>query len=495
MENGANWIHGQFDDNYCDDEGRNCGNHTTREFMNSMWKYQQKFYGTIRHMDGSFTDYNSLKVMYQNGTQLPEKDIDECWDQIIEAEDTCSELNEEPDMTIRNCYEKHINLTGLNEKICKSFIWEEVEFETAIFNASLKHNIPLNGRGNHPYNDRDYLVTDPRGYQYIMEAISEDFSTSIIFNQKVNEIKHSEQGVQVITENGTKIDADYAICTVSLGVLQSNFIKFDPDFDDKKKKAISRLEMGFYAKIYVTFPKNVWKDDEVLMYVSEDQEPHESIMTWCLNLDHPKYFKGSKMLTCHSMGPTAKRIESQTTTETKDEVNKIMAHMFRGEQEVDRTVENIHVTSWSNNSLFYGAYSDVPVGVTQQELDLVKKNVGRLYFAGEHTADNKGFVHSAYDSGKNVSALIIADMRDTSGIPSKIPSKIPHKTPTTTSTTRDEATTPTSKKTPTTSTTNDTRSTSSNGNRFESSILFKVISFVLTYLCTILYLSNNITEQ
>ena len=125
------------------------------------------------------------------------------------------------------------------------------------------------------------LSLDQRGYQYIMEAISEDFSEGIIFNQKVNEIKYSEQGVQVITENGTKIDADYAICTVSLGVLQNNFIKFDPDFDDKKKNAISRLEMGFYAKIYVTFPKNFWKDEEVLMYVSEDQEPHESIMTWC----------------------------------------------------------------------------------------------------------------------------------------------------------------------------------------------------------------------
>ena len=77
VENGANWIHGQFDEEYCDDEGRNCGNHTTRDFMNSMWKYQQKFYGTVRHMDGSFTDYNSLKVMYQNGSRLPEKDIDD----------------------------------------------------------------------------------------------------------------------------------------------------------------------------------------------------------------------------------------------------------------------------------------------------------------------------------------------------------------------------------------------------------------------------------
>ena len=167
--------------------------------------------------------------------------------------------------------------------------------------------------------------------------------------------------------------------------------------------------------------------------------------------------------------------------------------MFRGENEAVRTVENIHVTSWSNNSLFYGAYSDVPVDVTQKELDLVKENVGRLYFAGEHTADNKGFVHSAYDSGKIVAEAIFKNMRATSLIPSETPSEIPHKTATTTSTT--ETTTATPKKTSMISTKNDTRSTSSNGNRFDSSILFKVISFVLTYFCTILYLSNNITEQ
>ena len=417
VENGANWIHGQFDEEYCDDAGQNCGStNKTRKFMNSIWEYQQNMHGTPKYMKGSFTDYNIPKMIDHEGKRVLREEIEECRKQIEYAEGRCSDIEVESDITIRACYENNMNLTGLNKKACRCLLWMEVEFETAIFNASLKHRIPLNAIKGSPYNDRDFLITDQRGYQFIVESISSTFKDQIIFNQKVIEVSYTKQGVQIKTQEGIKIEADYAICTVSLGVLQQRQITFIPDFNHEKADAISRLEMGFYAKIYVTFPTKFWGNEEMLMYVSE-KEPHESIMTWCLNLDHLKYFPGSKMLTCHSMGETAKRLESQDVDATKDEVNKIMYKMFSHVNAIDRSVVHIHVTNWSSNPLFYGAYSEVPVGTTQRQRDLVRENVNRLYFAGEHTSNNNGFVHSAYDTGKHVSKQIFNDMSYTSLYP------------------------------------------------------------------------------
>ena len=410
VENGANWIHGQFDKEYCDDAGQNCGStNKTPKFINSIWEYQENEHGSTNYLEGSFTNYDMIKMIDHEGRHVPQEEIEKCLKQIESAGARCRELEVESDMTIRECYENNMDLTGLNKKACDCLLWLEVEFETGIFDVSLKHRVPLNSEKGIPYNDRDFLVTDRRGYQSILESISASFSNQILFNQKVIEVSYTKQGVKVKTEKGTEIEADYAICTVSLGVLQQKGIRFIPDFNQEKKDAISRLEMGFYAKIYITFPTKFWGDEEALMYISEKQ-PHESIMTWCLNLDHPKYFPGSRMLTCHSMGETAKRVESQDIDVTKDEINKIMGKMFKHVNADDRTVVDIHVTNWSSNPLFYGAYSEVPVGTTQRQRDLVRENVDRLYFAGEHTSNSNGFVHSAYDTGKAVSQQILKDM-------------------------------------------------------------------------------------
>lgn len=47
--------------------------------------------------------------------------------------------------------------------------------------------------------------------------------------QLVRKIEYSKRGVKVTTEDGTMYSSDYAIVSVSLGVLQSSLIDFVPD--------------------------------------------------------------------------------------------------------------------------------------------------------------------------------------------------------------------------------------------------------------------------
>ena len=46
--------------------------------------------------------------------------------------------------------------------------------------------------------------------------------------QVVQELQHSKNGVTVMTEDGCVYEANYVILSVSIGVLQSDLIAFNP---------------------------------------------------------------------------------------------------------------------------------------------------------------------------------------------------------------------------------------------------------------------------
>ena len=427
VEDGANWIHGQYNKEYCGDEyGPECEKKRGKlKFLNPTWKWQKIHNDTTDYMQGAFTDYESETAIMYNGAKVDEKINDKCWEWVEEkAMDFCEKkasnllkkyceskidlkTMEDQDTTLRQCFEdsdfiKYDNLTKDEKLVCKAVEWEMDQFETGTMGASLIHNVPLNTKGLEAYNVGDFLITDQRGYSHFLKMIAKGFWDDIIMSTKVEKISYTDTGVNVETDNGYEIQADYAICTVPLGVLQHKDLTFDPPFSKAKVDAIKGFEMGNYAKIYVKFPSNFWGDKEVLKFIDDDGAA-KSIMTWGLNLDHEKYFPGSKMLTFHPMGETARRIENQLETETMKEVNVIMKKMF-GPTAPDAT--EIHVTNWTNNPFSYGSWSSIPHGYSMSEWELVRKNEKRLYFAGEHTSYNLGFVHSAYDSGKETAKRV-----------------------------------------------------------------------------------------
>ena len=324
VEDGANWIQGQYNEGDCGEDGSDCDEKTSK-FVNPVWKWNRKAEGKTWQMKGNFTDYDDNTIIMENGTAVSQNNSDKYWDGLDKTEAACQQKVlqvwknycntgmhmdrlELHDTSIMSCfidnYPNYYSLKADERKIVNALLWEEVEFETAIFKGSLLHNIPLNNERREAYNDRDFLITDQRGYSSFVEKIAEKFAKNIMLNELVIGIDYSDEGVTVTTENSerntvTTIKANYAICTLPLGVLKNpGRLAFNPAFPQDKLGAINGYTMGNYAKIYVKFPQNFWGNNEVLMYVGKEL-PENSIVTWGLNLDHPKYFDGSKMLTFH----------------------------------------------------------------------------------------------------------------------------------------------------------------------------------------------------
>ena len=66
--------------------------------------------------------------------------------------------------------------------------------------------------------------------------------------------------VEVITE-ADAFEADYVICTLPLGKLQSLAINFDPPLSDAMQQALLRQGTGSVTKVAFRFPEARWDSE------------------------------------------------------------------------------------------------------------------------------------------------------------------------------------------------------------------------------------------
>lgn len=99
----------------------------------------------------------------------------------------------------------------------------------------------------------------------------------IQFQKEVRSINWNSQPFATVEcEDGTRIDADHIICTVSLGVLKERYLSmFRPVLPPVKCNAIEGLTLGTVDKIYLEFDSPFWPDDWngfSLLWTQGDQE-------------------------------------------------------------------------------------------------------------------------------------------------------------------------------------------------------------------------------
>ena len=171
VEMGANWIHGQhnwdFDPN---------NTNSSPKFTNPVWEFKESNEGVL---EGDFTDYESglainekAEIITEEQEEMAWKNVEECirkcntlgeklWNQYCKEGKDLKEV-EEKDMSFKDCVfnemEDDVPMDRKSVAIRDAIIWEEIEFETGIFNISLMHILPLNNVDRIGYNDRDWFI-------------------------------------------------------------------------------------------------------------------------------------------------------------------------------------------------------------------------------------------------------------------------------------------------------------------------------------------------
>ena len=238
----------------------------------------------------------------------------------------------------------------------------------------------------------------PGGLDQVVNRLAEGLEIKL--DHIVTQIKYNDQGVRVTT-NQEVFEAERAIVTLPLGVLQSGSVKFSPSLPNRKKAAIQKLRMGVLNKLWLRFPECFWlKDSEWLEYIGPE------IGVWAEFFNFFKY-TGKPILVAFNPGKYGKAIEQLSDQAIVAEAMKVLHKMY------GTSIPNPdawQVTRWASDTFTRGSYSYIPPGAKGTDYDILAEPVGKsLFFAGEATQRNHyGTVHGAFLSGVRAARAIIA---------------------------------------------------------------------------------------
>ena len=260
------------------------------------------------------------------------------------------------------------------------------------------------------FGDSNYLiVNDPAGFSKIIKRLAapmKDKKDRFIFNKKVTEIQYYDDGVSVNTTDGTVYNADYALVTVSLGVLQQRLIKFTPPLPEWKLLVIDEFGIAEFSHIYVKYNTSFWDNT---MYVLYTTKLRGQLSIW-LNMN--TILPGSNILQVSLFDQFSRWADLSSDAEILEEITNTFKKMYPAKTIPSPVAHKI--SRWNSDPLYRGAFSYWPPGFTTADMEQLGQNVGRVYFAGEHTHPlHFGFVHGAFMTGESTAEELMSCINDT----------------------------------------------------------------------------------
>ncbi|OVA08438.1 Amine oxidase [Macleaya cordata] len=312
----------------------------------------------------------------------------------------------------------------------------------------------------------DEEITIAKGYSSIIESLASVLPEGLIqLGKKVVKIDWQPEGIQIQSSeienlNGTKpvklhfedgsiMETDHVIVTVSLGVLKAGIQEksgmFDPPLPSFKTQAISRLGFGVVDKLFLQLDQanNSYENFPFLQmaFHQPDSELRHPKIPWWMRRTASLFpiYKNSSVLLAWFAGEEALELESLKDEEIINGVTTTISSFMsnskpREEIEDSEKCSNGYVNSvekvtngfkftrvlksgWGTNPLFMGSYSYVAVGSSGDDFDLMAKPLPSLtdedfsstkfsppplqiLFAGEATHRiHYSTTHGAYFSG------------------------------------------------------------------------------------------------
>lgn len=192
------------------------------------------------------------------------------------------------------------------------------------------------------YSQENNFVWDHRGFNTIIKGEASTFlnctadydcsgDPRLLLNTIVTNITYSDTGVTVTNDDGSCIEAEYAICTFSLGVLQHEVVSFDPPLPDWKKTSIATFQMGTYTKIFMQFPPDqvFWNTSvQFFLYADPITRGYYPLFQ---SLDGEGFHPGSGILFVTVVDVQSYTAEAQDDETTKQQILKVLRTMYGAE--------------------------------------------------------------------------------------------------------------------------------------------------------------------
>ncbi|XP_036335834.1 peroxisomal N(1)-acetyl-spermine/spermidine oxidase isoform X1 [Rhagoletis pomonella] len=237
-----------------------------------------------------------------------------------------------------------------------------------------------------------------------------------------------DAAVRVDCEDGRCFYADHVICTIPLGVLKSTYkTLFSPELPHYKQEAIENLMFGTVDKIFLEYDRPfmnssiseimlLWDDDKYDLHLSDEERSSTEYLSknW-----YKKIYSFAKVSETLLLGWVSGREAEYMETLTHEEVAETCTEILRTFLK-DPYVPKPKLcvcTSWKSQPFTRGSYTSIPIGATQEDIELLAQPLyvnpqaqkPAVLFAGEHTHSNfYSTVHGAYLSGRTAAQHILS---------------------------------------------------------------------------------------
>jgi monoamine oxidase len=231
----------------------------------------------------------------------------------------------------------------------------------------------------------------PQGYDQLARHAARGLT--IRLGAVVRAVQATRGGVRLTFADGAVAEAEAVVCTLPLGVLQSDDVTFDPPLAPARAEAIATLSMGLLNKCWLRF----------------DAPPPVPAADWILNLGppadlwpewvNPSAAAPAPLLLAFNAGPRADAVEGLDDAATLASATAALRGMFGSRFPAPIAAK---ISRWRADPLARGAYSFHAMGTgrdTRAALAGADWD-GRIAFAGEAASpDHPSTVHGAWLSG------------------------------------------------------------------------------------------------
>lgn len=245
----------------------------------------------------------------------------------------------------------------------------------------------------------DYRIMG--GYDAVVDHLAQGLELHL--NDPIVKIAWTvNSGVTVTTLGGHHYQADAAVITVPLGVLQAGMIQFDPELPSVKQTALAGLRMGPVIKLIYKFAEPIIAKEIMAIY-SRENPP----MWWSPSFG---YDTGETIWTAFVSGSWAVDLLALGEAEALEHgLNALKQELGRD----DLNVIQSYLVNWPDDPYTRGGYSYVLPGFDGAREHLASPTPP-LYWAGEATEPEHraATVHGALLSGRRAAAEVLGYQKE-----------------------------------------------------------------------------------
>ncbi len=265
----------------------------------------------------------------------------------------------------------------------------------------------------------EYSLLD--GYSSLLAHLNG--RTQIFNNEKVTKIEYSpEGGVKISVRGGGTYTARTAICTFSVGMLQSGDVEFAPGLPKNKMEALKTIKLGHLSKFVLKFKEQFWPADTTYL-LNPDSQRKGCRTYFNLSTTH-----GAPILLALVTGSDVLRLQNFSDREVTEMICADLDLLFPNKSAPALSLiskDRLYLgeeqpvvlrKQWGDDPYAKGGTSFLTVreNALTARRDLAEPSTPPLFWAGEATAlcSQPSTVHGAHESGIRAAQEVFQYLRN-----------------------------------------------------------------------------------